>query len=206
MRCKGSTTALISIMLANPKAIMIVHTAHVGDDYSKQYGIDRTRFFSIRNGVLEFLGRRIEGPILVDLPAIADVLEQVRMEQAEGDALKLSQAFERDDEIKRLRATTHQKENRDEEVRDLQIERNALTGRNNEQSNTIKRYTALLEELRMEKEELIRTNDKQFKELLKKGLYTQHLRNRNGQLMGAFSKIDAVLSEKLIDPIPEDSL
>ena len=98
MRCKGSTTALISIMLANPKAIMIVHTAHVGDYYSKQYGIDRTRFFSVRNGVLEFIGRRIEGPILVDLPAIADVLEQVRMEQAE--------------ELENMkRGTTHQKEN-----------------------------------------------------------------------------------------------
>jgi hypothetical protein len=160
MRCKGSTTALISIMLANPKAIMIVHTAHVGDYYSKQYGIDRTRFFSVRNGVLEFIGRRIEGPILVDLPAIADVLEQVRMEQAE--------------ELENMkRGTTHQKE---------------------------------LEELRMEKEELIRTNDTQFKELLKKDLYAQHLRNRNAQLLGAFSKIDAVLAEKLIDPIPEDSL
>jgi hypothetical protein len=160
MRCKGSTTALISIMLANPKAIMIVHTAHVGDDYSKQYGIDRTRFFSIRNGVLEFIGRRIEGPILVDLPAIADVLEQVRMEQAE--------------ELENMkRGTTHQKK---------------------------------LEELRMEKEELIRTNDKQFEELQKKVLYAQHLRTRIDQILGVIHKIDSALDEPAIDPIPEDSL
>jgi hypothetical protein len=178
MRCKGSTTALISIMLANPKAIMIVHTAHVGDYYSKQYGIDRTRFFSVRNGVLEFIGRRIEGPILVDLPAIADVLEQVRMEQAEienrDEVLKRQK-----DEIKFL-----QKQN---ETLQFQIvafqkvlQKDAITHNN--------RITQLTEEIE------------------KKDLFSQHLRNRNAQLLGAFSKIDAVLAEKLIDPIPEDSL
>ena len=145
MRCKGSTTALISIMLANPKAIMIVHTAHVGDNYAKQYGIDRTRFFSIRNGILEFIGRRIEGPILVDLPAIADVLEQVRMEQAE--------------ELKAIDTTRLQ--NR---IRTLEVE------------------------------------------VEKKSVMIKHLNNRNAQLMGAFKKIDAVLTAPLINPIPEESL
>ena len=145
MRCKGSTTALISIMLVNPKAIMIVHAAPVGDIYAKQYGIDRTRFFSIRNGILEFIGRRIEGPILVDLPAIADVLEQVRMEQAE--------------ELKAIDTTRLQ--NR---IRTLEVE------------------------------------------VEKKSVMIKHLNNRNAQLMGAFEKIDAVLEEPFIVPIPEDSL
>ena len=178
MRCKGSTTALISIMLANPDAIMIVHTAQMAEIYGKQYGIDKNRFFSIRNGVTAFHGRTIKGPILVDLPAIADVLEQVRMEQDEienrDEVLKRQK-----DEIKFL-----QKQNETLQFQNVSFRRDlrddAITYNN--------RITQLTEEIE------------------KKDLYSQHLRNRNAQLLGAFSKIDAVLAEKLIDPIPEDSL
>ena len=178
MRCKGSTTALISIMLANPKAIMIVHTAHVGDNYAKQYGIDRTRFFSIRNGILEFIGRRIEGPILVDLPAIADVLEQVRMEQVNTD--NRDEVLKRqNDEIKFL-----QKQNETLQFQNAtfrkDLNKDAITYNN--------RITQLTEEIE------------------KKSVMIKHLNNRNAQLTGIFEKIDKALSEPLIDPIPEDSL
>jgi hypothetical protein len=88
----GHTNVLIDILQRNPDAVMLVHAAHFGDELSRQYGIDRSRFISVRNGTSALRGRFINGPIVVDLPAIADILEQIQYDvekEGEDNSLRL---------------------------------------------------------------------------------------------------------------------
>lgn len=81
IRQKGSTTALISIMLSNPNAVMIVHSYDMARSLSKQYGIDASRFISIRDGFDRLQSRKFTGPVLVDVSAIGVMLTFIRNEQ-----------------------------------------------------------------------------------------------------------------------------
>src|SRR5665213_79168 len=76
----GNTFALIRGMLIDPNSVMLVSSYEQGRCLSKQYGIAPERFISVRDGLRNLQGRQFKGPVVVDLPAIADILEQVECE------------------------------------------------------------------------------------------------------------------------------
>lgn len=72
-RQQGNTSALVGILKANKKAKIVVHSYRMGQELVKTHGISEEQIILVQNLTKSLEG--CTGPVLVDIPAIPQLVE-----------------------------------------------------------------------------------------------------------------------------------